>query len=740
MDRIGRRIFRRIVLVAVLVMVVGIGLFGLRAITLLSAKVGPELEANAAVIGERVQSRIEAAVAMGIPLDALVGVEPYLASARAAGPGVSGLVLRAADGRLLHADGLTAPPGAASGSQTPSAGAGVSDGGASDGGPSDGGAAGRDRLAEAGARLLARGEALLPDARAMPGALILPIRHEGTEIGSLEVVLDRLYMARQLREVALDIVVLAGVAVLLAVELLIIVTARALGGPLGQFGRIAGRLRGRDFTATAAPAGPGAVVALIAAANALATRVDAAARALRDRLQHEAAAAEAGARRISQAGLRRAEAGLARVGRFAAGGMGRMSATDLIGVRGAAFLFVLAEELTRPFMPLFIRGFVGEVEGADNALLIAVPISAFMLGLALAGPLAASFSDRVGRRRSFMLGALVSTGGLVWAAMAGSLEELVLARALSGLGYALTFVACQGHVIDKTDAGSRTAGMSVFVGGIMAADICGPAIGGILADQLGYRATLFVAAGVALLAALTAVALLDDESRRGPGTGHGFGLRVAGACLANPRFMAVVLLAAIPAKLILTGFLFFLVPLLMVEIGATEAEIGRVAMLYGIAALLLLPVFAGLTDRYRGHGFMVGVGALLVGWALVPLMFGPSMAVIAVAVLALGVGQAMSIPAQAALITLVSARQMDTHGPGPVLGVYRLAERLGSVLGPLIAAQSVQSFGLAQTGAMFGFLAIGVGTLFSALFLTIGLLPDTEGRSRSVPHESDVLP
>jgi len=718
MDRIGRRIFRRIVLVAVVVMVVGIGLFGLRAITLLSVKVGPELEANAAVIGERVRSRIEAAVAMGIPLESLVGVEAYLASARDVGPGVSGLVLRAADGSVLHADGATAGSGA----------------------PSRPAAPGAEGLADRLGDLLGRADALLPDAGAMPAALVLPIRHDGTEIGTLEVVLDRLYMARQLREVALDIVVLAGVAVLLAVELLIIVTSRTLRGPLGQFGRIAGRLSGRDFTATAAPAGPGAVVSLIAAANALAARVDAAARALRERIAREAAAADAGARRLTQAGLRRAEEGFARVGRFASDGMGRLAATDLIGVRGAAFLFVFAEELTRPFMPLFIRGLAGEVEGADSALLIAVPISAFMLGLAIAGPLAASFSDRVGRRRSFMLGAVLSTGGLVWAAMAGSLEELVAARALSGLGYALTFVACQGYVIDKTDARSRTAGMSVFVGGIMAADICGPAIGGILADQIGYRPTLFVAAGIAALAALAAIALLDDETRHGPGAGHGLGFRVAGACLANPRFMAVVVLAAIPAKLILTGFLFFLMPLLMVEIGATEAEIGRVAMLYGIAALLLMPVFAGLTDRYRGHGFMVGVGALLVGWALVPLLFGPSVTLIAVAVLALGVGQAMSIPAQAVLITLVSGPQMEAHGPGPVLAVYRLAERLGSVLGPLVAAQLVQGYGLAQTGAMFGFLAIAVGTLFSALFLTIGLLPEDDGRRRAVSHESDVLP
>jgi predicted MFS family arabinose efflux permease len=347
-----------------------------------------------------------------------------------------------------------------------------------------------------------------------------------------------------------------------------------------------------------------------------------------------------------------------------------------------------------------------------------------MLGAAVVGTLAAGWADRVGRRNGFMIGAALASLGLVATAFAPSLEVLILARTVSGVGYALCFLSCQGQAIDQTTTANRTRGMSVFVGGIMAADVCGPAIGGILAEQFGFKPALLLAAALGVLSILLAMRLLDgrnDEAQSYKSTHFGFEPKIIFECMSQPRFVVAALLAALPAKLLLSGFLFFLVPLLLTDIGATSNEIGRITMLYGASALILLSLFSRLCDRFGLHAFMVSVGALLTGWGLVPLAYGATVSAVAWSVLILGVAQAMSISAQSALFTILAKQEIETYGPGRVLGIYRMTERAGSVIGPLLAGVLSQYWGLAGAAAILGGLSVVTGTGFAAFFLVSGL-------------------
>lgn len=70
----------------------------------------------------------------------------------------------------------------------------------------------------------------------------------------------------------------------------------------------------------------------------------------------------------------------------------------LARVRAPLFLFMLAEELTRAFLPGFARQFA-DPQGADSAdLLAGLPIVVFMLMVALGQPILATWCDRVGPR------------------------------------------------------------------------------------------------------------------------------------------------------------------------------------------------------------------------------------------------------------------------------------------------------------------------------------------------------
>lgn len=724
MRDLGRQVVVPVILVTMALILISMSALGLVAFRFVNDEVVASLRDNAEVVGASAASRLERGARLGIPLSKQVGVQPFLRDIEQQSAAVSGFAVVDTTGARRAVVGLERPALDRALTEARSAGAAT---GEPAGLVAKGWATAVNLLAvvnpeRAGARV--------------PELISHPLTAGGARIGTLHVAIDQSHVVRELQATAIDIGVVMGVAVLLAFETLLLVTSTNISGPLAQLFRILGRMANRDYTSKATVTGARVIRETLAAANALVDRVDAHAVEVRNKLA-ELREKTGDSRRVGAGGRSTVEDRLATIGRFALGSRERIEAVNLSGARAAAFLFVLAEELLRPFLPLYIEGVTQDVGGLDPATIIAIPMSAFLLTTALAGPFVAAWSDRIGRRQSFLIGAVISSASLAGSAFAVGFADLVAWRALAGIGYATTFVACQGHVIDQTTEADRTRGLSVFVGGIFGANICGPALGGILAVQVGHVTTILCAAGIALAAAALAYRLMGDRARPAPTQRSTTAVwHATRACARNFRFAATLVLAAIPAKMLLTGFLFFIVPILLRDLGVNESSIGRLAMLYGIAALFLMPVFARLCDRFRAHGAMVGAGALLSGIGLIPLLFSASLATVAVAIVALGIGQAMSISAQTSFLTIVGRAEIGEYGPGPVLGAFRLTERLGAAAGPLVAAQLAEHYGYVGTASAFGFGSVVLGTLFSALFLSIGVEREDTDPDLLEPSES----
>jgi sugar phosphate permease len=179
--------------------------------------------------------------------------------------------------------------------------------------------------------------------------------------------------------------------------------------------------------------------------------------------------------------------------------------------------------------------------------------------------------------------------------------------------------------------------------------------------------------------------------------------------LGNRRLQVLILFAAIPAKLILSGFLYYLTPMILLQSGATTAETGRVIMLYGLVAILTGWAVAKWTDKSQNETRAVGIGGGLTAAGLLLAGWLPEYALFAVAVALLGLAQATSIPAQLSASLKLSKDFTKDHGTGPVLAVLRLAERLGGAAGPLLAAGLTLLVGTTQAVLIFGvFAAVSV--------------------------------
>ncbi|WP_451976930.1 MFS transporter [Azospirillum endophyticum] len=403
------------------------------------------------------------------------------------------------------------------------------------------------------------------------------------------------------------------------------------------------------------------------------------------------------------------------------------SASAVGRMRAALFLFMLAEELSRSFLPLYTRDLYAPVPGLSETLMMGLPIGLFMFLVAVFTPFAGTWADRFGGRRTLLIGTLPAVAGFAGTAMAGSLVELLLWRSACALGYAVMFIGAQGFVARHTPADRRARGMAQFVAAVIVAGLCGAPLGGILADQFGYRATFAVSALLAL-AAVVAVTLLPAE-RVERVQGRPFRMGDAGALLANPRFLALLMFSSVPTKLMLTGYLFYLVPVSLHAAGETPAGIGRLMMTYGLIIVLLGPWVSRMADRTGRHALFAGLGGLVGGAGTLAILQEQGVAGILIGIAALGVAHAFNNATQLALVPEVCRADCARMGESSVFAVYRLLERGGSVIGPLLAAAVADRFGIQAALVALGVLGMLCGTAFCAVFLLIPSASPTAGEA-----------
>ena len=401
-------------------------------------------------------------------------------------------------------------------------------------------------------------------------------------------------------------------------------------------------------------------------------------------------------------------------------------------IRVPLFLFVFAEEMSRSFLPLFVSQHAAHDLAIPFEYLVGLPITLFMLAAMIATPFGGTLVDRLGTRRVFLIGIFAATLGFIGNFLTQSYFDLVLWRVLTGIGYGLVFIASEGWVTQNAAKSTRAASTGIFVHAVYVGFICGPPLGGIIADRIGYEGTFLISAVLAIISGYMVYQVLDRgrtegltaSSRPVLSAGNWFQL------LTDVRFAGVVLLSSIPGKIMLAGFIAYLVPLFLNDLGHSESSIGRIMMLYGLSAIALIRFVARLADRSGGYGFLVALGTAIAGLGCLVSIFadavgGPTNALI-IAVLALGVGHALTLTSQNSIIQQVAVQYQNTIGVASVIGAYRLVERIGMVIGPIIAAVLISVFGYQYAIAAFGFLLLGL----ILLFVFVIVIPDWRNRSR----------
>ena len=405
-------------------------------------------------------------------------------------------------------------------------------------------------------------------------------------------------------------------------------------------------------------------------------------------------------------------------------------------IRVPIFLLIFSEELSRPFLPLFISRLAPAEAPVSTEFLIGLPITLFMIMAAAFTPIGGVLSDRYGARRIFIMGAVPAVVGYFGTFLTVGYLDFIFWRSLSGIGYGLIFIASQAWVAENSQGQNRATEMSVFVGAVFVGLICGPPFGGIIAGRLGYETTFLFSAGLALASGLMVYYMLDDV-RRVSTKATSKRPTAWRPLLLDLRFISVAVFAATPGKFVLTGFFFYLLPLHLFQVGNSQSVIGWLMMLYGLSTFATMPLVSMVADRTGRYRTLAASGVFLAGLGCMmvhPAVGIPNANVAAViAILCLGVGHALSLSPQLAIVQEAAERFQGAIGTASAISAYRIVERAGLIFGPVVAAPLAIAFGLEVAIAGIGLITIA----FVPLFLITMYLSDARDGARETAVQGD---
>ncbi|MBI3053117.1 MAG: MFS transporter [Betaproteobacteria bacterium] len=667
-------------------------------------EITPEFNREAAVVGRTVAAQFARAIELGIRPEDLVGVEEFLAPTLEAQKRFDYLLFADATGKVLFGKGRNTVLYTE--------------------------AVNQGTISLAGPAALALGEKReTPRVRVFDLGRVMntavPIVVQGEVQGWLNVGVDRSGIADLAVETRWDILIILLVSLLTAVEILAFLTGRSIMTPVRLIRVMSEKLAQGDWSRRAAIAMRDEAGHHLIALNAIIDQVNGQWRRLRwkaDELARVNPALAARARRVVDA--------VGRDLKFApeTAQLERPGPIPAIA-RAPLFVYAFAEQLSASFIPLFAKTLQAPDWGLSIGVLIGLPISVFFAVVAASAPLGGILVNRLGTRWIIMLGSVPAIIGYVMAAQTTTIPDFLLWRCVTAIGYALITIACWGYLASLPNPDRRTGEISVFIPAAMAGAVCGTAIGAILADRIGYRATYLVSAGLVVAAAFLVWRYMEPKIAA---AGRSSALRSTLSVLRHPRVAAIVIFGAMPAKIVLTGVLLYIVPVFLSELGAGQPVIGRIMMIYGLAVLLAVHFGARLSDRFGTAASQITWAGILTGLGTVALGVMQPVAALIVALVIMGLCQGIASAPLRSLAAPLFERDTAEKAPATLSGVIAQAEFVGAALGPVIAAILVSAFGYAHAIIALGGLSVATAVVF---LLIEGLLksPTANFGNRQIP-------
>lgn len=343
---------------------------------------------------------------------------------------------------------------------------------------------------------------------------------------------------------------------------------------------------------------------------------------------------------------------------------------------------------------------------ADAALFFTVEMIAYLL----AAPLWGLASDRLGRRRPFVVVGFLASGALYASYLAvDSVAALLALRFVQGACSVMGWSTVMTVVADRADGPHRARAMGAAGASLILGVGLGAPLGGALAASFGPHAPLWAAA--ALFGVLGLAAMLLEEP---PRHGERQSTRAVLGQLARTPALALPWAFYFVERLTVGLFVVVFPLFLDATTGGGPAERGRLLGYFLIPFALLQPVTYRLADRLGARTAMAA-GAAAYGAALAVVGLLPAPA-IAPWMVVLGAAAAVMFPPTLAL----TAELAGPAARATAMAGFNLAGSLGFAVGPLAGAALSARAGYAVAFAAAGALALAAAAAVGVAALRRG--------------------
>jgi len=378
-----------------------------------------------------------------------------------------------------------------------------------------------------------------------------------------------------------------------------------------------------------------------------------------------------------------------------------------------------------PLIPLYIRHLDAGMS-MDLEIKSALVFGVFGLFAAASYPVMGRLSDRIDRRKPFVLAGLIGFTVLSAAcAIIDTFEQLLLIRVAQGVmvGAMVPSTLAMLTHISTPDNRGRSMGVYSTIRGIGSA--AGPAVGGVIAVVWGFGAGFYACAVLGLISIIF-VGFFVRETRSSGISDISGSDRSKTGCLSDPpdsadsanrvnsagsvnstanteiRLLAAAAFTTMLAIMIIATML----PLYEERLGASTAGLGIALAAYFSARLIFQTPMGVLSDRIGTRRVVVaglGVSALLLLWIahvtttpeFLTLMFATGVAAAAVNTPALAFGADLSCPGMV----------------GQQMSLFPMASAIGMVAGPLIGGVFASYLGFTSPFYLCAGLMVAVGVL-----------------------------
>ena len=376
-----------------------------------------------------------------------------------------------------------------------------------------------------------------------------------------------------------------------------------------------------------------------------------------------------------------------------------------------AFFVALGYGMIIPAIPLFAKTF--QVNNAQiGAIISAFALARFAMGLP-AGKLIDIFGERRVQTTGLFLVALSSFA----AGMAQSYWQLLLFRALGGIGSVMFSVSASSLLMRSVDDSIRGRAQSTYNGGFLIGGIAGPAVGGIL-SLISLRVPFFVY-GFTLLCGSFVTSFFLSEKRLGRSIKNKQDLQeriLLKDALKSYPYVAAMAIAFL-SNWVLFGLRNSILPLFAKEnLGASNTTLGLgftvAAVVQGIAL-----VYVGKLSDFRGRKFALMIGSFTLLSGVATIIISSHWWYYFLAMIFFGIGGAFEGTAASAVVG-------DLFGGkgGRVIALFQMAGDFGNIISPVLLGWLVDAHSYRPA-------FIATAAVFSITLLLSAKMPETRNLS-----------